>query len=197
MGHYDYIYNGYLFLKNIKTHIIYIMIHYLIYFLDNTKNNTISIKNTYKNRNDAIINIEKIAFDYVRELEGEKQARICKQEKTTEQILNDATLKDGLYIIKNGDTVTLYEKTSLLIQGRVWNGHQNDIIQIGVFGMIEYKNVESLMTKRYNTEIKNITNDNQQLSNQSPKCFGFLDELKKIMNETDGKFNLKVNQKQL
>lgn len=173
------------------------MIHYLIYFLDNTKNNAITIKNTYKNRNDAIINIEKIAFDYVRELEGEKQARRCKQEKTPDQILNDITLKDGLYIIKNGDTINLHEKTSQLIQGRVWNGHQNDIIQIGVFGMIEYKNVESLMTKRYNDETKIIANEHQQLSGPLPKCTGFLDELKKIINETDGKFNLKVNQKQL
>lgn len=174
------------------------MTHYLIYFLDNTKNNAITIKNTYKNKNDAIINIEKIAFDYVRELEGEKQTRICKQDKTPDQILNDTNLKDGLYIIKNGDIVTLHEKISQLIQGRVWNGLQNDIKQIGVFGMIEYKNVEFLMTKRCNTETKIIQNDeNPQLSMSLPKGTGFLDELKKIINETDGKFNLKVNRHQL
>ena len=54
------------------------MTHYLIYFLDNKKNDFITIEDTYKNKNDAIINIEKIALEYVKKVEGEKQmARHC------------------------------------------------------------------------------------------------------------------------
>jgi hypothetical protein len=166
------------------------MFHYLIYFLDNKKNDLITIRETYKNKNDAIINIEKIALDYIKNIEGEKQLQICKQDKTPDQIVNDINLRNGLYIIKHNNIVTLYEKTTQIIQGTIWNGYKNGIEKIGIFGMIEYKIDDNLIRcvcnepKRVIKEIKTISD---------VKSGGFLDELKKIINDTDGKFNLKNN----
>lgn len=164
------------------------MNHYLIYFLDNNKNDMITIEDTYKNKNDAIINIEKIALDYVKKVEGEKQAEICKQDKTPEQITDDLTLKNGLYIIKNNNIVTLYEKTTQIIPGTIWNGYKNVMGKIGMFGMIEYK-IDGNLIRCPCSEPKKIIREVKQPNDV--KNVSFLDELKKMIGDTDGKFNLR------
>ena len=165
------------------------MTHYLIYFLDNKKNDIINIEDTYKNKNDGIINIEKIALEYVKKIEGEKQMEICKQDKTPEQIANDITLRNGLYIIKNNNIITLYEKTTQIIPGTIWNGYKNIMDKIGVFGMIEYK-IDDNLVRCSCLVPKAIPRENTKQV-QGEKKVNFLDELKKMISDTDGKFNLK------
>ncbi len=166
------------------------MTHNLIYFLDNKKNDLISIKDTYVNKNDAIANLEKIAIEYVKKIEGEKQADICKQELTSSQIAEDVNLRIGLYIIKNNDTIFLYEKITHVIPGSIWNGYKNTVEKIGVFGIIEYK-IDDVMTQcscsiQKKTQIKSAPKINNE-----PIGPNFLDELKRMINNTEGKFNLK------
>lgn len=166
------------------------MIHYLIYFSDNKKNDHIMIKDTYKNKNDAIINVEKIAFEYVKKIEGEKQMNVCKQEKTPEQILDDPTLRNGLYIIKTNNVVSLYEKYTQTIPGTIWNGYKNVIDKIGIFGMIEYKIDDTLV--RCACSISPPIHNGQKTPIEI-KSVNFLDELNKVIGDTNGKFNLRSN----
>ena len=163
---------------------------YLIYFQDNIKNNVISIRDTYRTKNDAIINLERIALDYVKKAEGEKQADICKQDKTLLQITNDTTLRNGLYIIKQTEIILLCEKSTKIVAGSLWNGYNTTTEQIGVFGFIEYKFDDNFINF---SEHKNIT---KEIKNEIIVAPSFLDELKKIIN-TDGKFNLKPVKKQI
>ncbi len=166
------------------------MTHNLIYFLDNKKSDLISIKDTYVNKNDAIANLEKIAIEYIKKIEGEKQADICKQDLTTNQIANDANLRNGLYIIKNNDTIILYEKLTHVSPGTIWNGYKNTVEKIGVFGIIEYK-IDDIMTQCSCTIQKKIQIRSGPKINNEPNGPNFLDELKKIINNTEGKFNLR------
>jgi len=164
------------------------MTHNLIYFLDNKKNDLINIKDTYINKNDAIANLERIAVEHVKKLEGEKQADICKQDLTMIQIADDVNLKNGLYIVKNNDNIILYEKQTQIIPGSIWNGYKNVAEKIGFFGIIEYK-IDDNMTRcsctiQKKVQLKPKINNEQIVPN-------FMDELKKMMNSTEGKFNLR------
>jgi hypothetical protein len=164
------------------------MTHNLIYFLDNKKNDLITIKDTYINKNDAIANLEKIAIEYVKKIEGEKQADICKQEMTGTQIADDVNLKNGLYIVKNNDIVFLYEKQTQIILGSIWNGYKSITEKIGFFGIIEYK-IDDNMT-RCSCTIQKKVQIKPKINNE-PITPNFLDELKKMINNTEGKFNLR------
>ena len=164
------------------------MTHYIIYFLDNNKDDLITIEDTYKNKNDGIINVEKIALEYIKKIEGEKQMEICKQDKTPEQIMDDVNLRNGLYIIKNNNTITLYEKTTQIISGTIWNGYKNIINKIGIFGMIEYKIDDNLVRCSCNIP-KIVMREVKPVKEE--KNTNFMDELKKLISDTDGKFNLK------
>jgi hypothetical protein len=162
------------------------MTHYLIYYQDNQKNDLITIKDTYKNKNDAQLNLEKVALEHVKKIGGEKQGDICKQTQTLEQITNNLGLRDGLYIIKQNDVIILCEKMTKIISGTLWNGYKPITEQIGVFGIIEYKIDDNLMRCECST-----LKERQRSNRQTVVAPNFLDELKKMIDDTEGKFNLK------
>jgi hypothetical protein len=162
------------------------MTHTLIYFLDNQQNDLITIRGTYINKSDAQDNLEKSALDHVKQVEGERQMVICKQDgKTLDQIADDLSLKNGLYIVCGINNVILYEKSTKVIPGNIWNGLKNVVDKVGVFGLIEYKHniIKSNVIKKK----ENIINEKTSIN--------FLDELTQIINNTDGKFKLRSTTK--
>ena len=164
------------------------MTQYLIYFQDNQKNDLIDIRDTYRNKQDAICHLEKVALDNVKKAEGEKQVDICKQDKSLEQITNDATLRNGLYIVKYLDTIILCEKSTKILQGSIWNSYNTVSAKIGVFGIIEYKfedNILRCACSMNKKELKPTRDANIIVPN-------FLNELTKMINDTDGKFKLRT-----
>src|SRR3972149_7695119 len=115
------------------------MRYYLIYFLDYKKNDLVNIKDVYITKEDAINNLERIAIEYVKELQGKQQADICKQDTTPEQLLADKAMKEGLYIRKTDDYIVLYSKTTIIIPGTIWgNSNKLQVQKVGQFNITEY-----------------------------------------------------------
>lgn len=109
------------------------MKYYIICFLDYTKDDLIQVKNLYHTKEDAINNTERVAIEYIKEMQGKQQADICKQEKTIDEILNNNKLKEGMYIIKSNNNVILYEKVNITLPGRLWSSLQMEMNKIGLF----------------------------------------------------------------
>lgn len=162
------------------------MSHYIIYFLDYKKDDSIIIIDSYKNINDAHLNLEKCAIDYVKKLEGEKQANICKQDKTPEQITADMTLREGLYIRKQENSFILYEKFTKITPGYLRNGVELLTSKIGSFGITQYKFdhivAQCACTVRQPKKIQ---------QSQLKSVPSFIHELQQMFKENDGKFVLK------
>ncbi len=161
------------------------MSHHIIYFLDHKKDNSITIADSYKSLTDAQINLEKSAIDYIKKLEGEKQANICKQDKTPEQITADSTLREGLYIRKQDNTFILYEKFTKIIPGYLRNGSELLTTPIGSFGITQYK-FDHLMTQCSCT-----ISAPKSTSTQLKSLPSFINELQQLFKDNNGKFALK------
>ncbi|ARF10082.1 hypothetical protein Indivirus_12_10 [Indivirus ILV1] len=158
------------------------MKYYLVYLLNYKEFDSVVLKDMYRERDDAIKSLERNAINYIKELQGKQQADICKQDKAVEEILADSKLKEGLYIIKDGDAVILYEKTTVVKVGNLWNSRSLKMIKAGKFYITEYNFDESLFQcNRIVSQISSVKFD-------KPKSeLSFIDELKSL----NGKFNLK------
>lgn len=87
------------------------MIYFIIYFLDYTQNYQIKPLANYKTKEESQFQFESIILNYIKELQGQQQADICKQyNKTPEIILSDTNLKEGNYLVKSDEKIHLYEK---------------------------------------------------------------------------------------
>ena len=163
------------------------MKYYLVYLLNYKENDSVTLKDSYQAEIDATNSLERIAIEYIKELQGKQQADICKQEKLPKEILKDQTLKEGLYIIKEGDAVILYEKVTVVAEGTLWNSNSLKVNKVGKFYVTEFNFDDSVfrcscMLSRPSTTIK-YTKPTINLS--------FVDELKKL----DGNFGLKPPRK--
>src|SRR5690349_11367577 len=106
------------------------MKYHIIYFLD--AQNNVSLKEDYKTLNDAINSLEKVATEHIREQQGKQQVQLCRQyDKTSAQLLADPTIREGLYLIKDGTCIHLYEKKNTIIPGTIWNSYEMKIFQVG------------------------------------------------------------------
>jgi len=173
-------------------YIIIRMKYYLICFIDHYKDDVISVKDSYKTKEDAFNSLERVALEYVKEFQGKQQADKCKTEKTPEQMLVDSTFKEGMYIRKLEDKIYLYEKVNVLIPSKfLWNSYELKVNKIGLFNVSEYNFDDSIfrcgcMLERAKSKPSVAKPVGEQLS--------FLDELKQLMNK-DVKSNLTSNWK--
>ena len=165
------------------------MRYHLIYFIDYKKNDVVSIKDQYSDKNDANKNIERIAIEYVKEMQGKQQAEICKQDKTPEQIQLDATLKEGMYIKKSDDSIILYEKITVVQPGFVFNSNIMKVNKIGLFGLNEYNFDESMITRCSCSSQRKPIPINKKSTHGGNQAL--VDELRKLIGDTKGKFKLK------
>ena len=120
------------------------MKYYLVCFVDYKKNDNIIIKDSYLAKIDAEKRLESVALEYVKEYQGKQQAEKCQLDLTPDQILSDVTLKEGLYIRKVDETVVLYEKVNVVLEGAIWNSYDVKVNKIGLFTISEY-NFENQM----------------------------------------------------
>lgn len=158
------------------------MRYYIIYFLDYKKNNAIIIKDMYLSKEDAYNNLERVAIDYIKDLQGKQQAEICKQDKTPDQLLVDTTIKEGLYIKKQDEMITLYEKKTIVLPGRIWNTNDLQVNKIGQISVTEY-NFDDIMFKcgcNFKIERKQSIEVPVILNNKTTirPAYNYLDELK-------------------
>ena len=168
------------------------MKYYFICFLDYMIGDAIHIKDCYKEKQDALNNLEKVAIEYVREFQGKQQAEKCKIDKTPEELLMDIACKEGLYIKTVNDTVILYEKVNYVLPGRFYNSNDLKVNKIGLFTISEYNFNDSMFRLNRQNLIsdKNEKLDSNQKSNKEDLSIdgdiianhsSVLDELKKIM----------------
>lgn len=120
------------------------MKYYIVYFLDHKNNNNVTITELYKSKDDAINSVENVAIKHIKKLQGKQQVEICKQGKTLDEIKFNQDIKEGLYILQNGEKTILYEKVILKNQGYVWNSAQTVVNEIGMFWITEYNFDEAL-----------------------------------------------------
>lgn len=153
---------------------------YFIYFLDNR--NRLQIKNNYSSKYEAINNMENIAIDYIRELQGKQQVDVCKQyDKNIQQLKIDTKIKEGLYLMKEGELIVLYEKSNTLIPGTFWNNYEMNLIKIGFFGLTEY----------YIEQVSSTEKPKPPKPIQTIKTVDFVSELKKRFNNGQENFGLR------
>lgn len=165
------------------------MKYYLVYLLNYKENDTVTLKDSYQAKEDALKSLERNAVEYIKELQGKQQADVCKQEKTPKEILKDVTLKEGMYYIVEGDAVILYEKVTVIQPGTIWgNSSTLKINKIGKFYITEYNFDDSIfrctcMLTKANTTTPKYSKPSISLS--------FIDELK----NKNGDFGLKPPRK--
>lgn len=130
------------------------MKYHFICFLDYRIEGAIDIKDCYREKEEALNNLERIAIDYVKELQGKQQAEKCKTDKTPEELLVDVTCKEGLYITTVNNTVILYEKTNNILPGRLF-GYSSDlkVNKIGLFTISEYNFDDSIFRNKQQNSI--------------------------------------------
>lgn len=164
------------------------MRYHIIYFLDYKKNDSVTIKEMYMSKDDAFNNIEKVAIDYIKELQGKQQADICKQDKTPEQLLADISTKEGMYIRKYDDHVIIYEKTTVVVPGTLWNSNTLQVNKIAQISVMEYNfddmlfNCSCKIERKQRITIPIIPSQNNQKNNSKLPTYNFMDELKIKMN---------------
>jgi len=119
---------------------------YIIYYIDCKTIGKVIHKITYHSKENAINNLEKHALEFIRELEGSKQASVAFQnEKTPDQITSDVSLKEGLYLKKENEFIIVYEKNNITINGW-WNSYEKKTEKIGVFGIMSFDVEEEVST---------------------------------------------------
>lgn len=162
------------------------MRYYIIYFLDYKKNHTITIKDMFLAKEDAYNNLEHVAIDYIKELQGKQQAEICKQDKTPEQLLADKTIKEGMYIKKQDEMIIMYEKITVVLPGRIWNSNDLQVNKIGQFSVTEYNfddilfkcNCNIKIERKQSIEVPLVINNKTTIR----PAYNYLDELKQKLN---------------
>jgi hypothetical protein len=112
------------------------MKYFEVHFID-FNDYQVHIKQCFTNQNEAIINLENIAVEYIRELQGKQQADICKQYDTPIEKLSE--LDKGLYLHKDGNNIYLYEKKEQHMSGIFSYYHVPKVEKIGLFGIAEFE----------------------------------------------------------
>ena len=158
------------------------MKYYLIYLLNYKESDSVILKDSYIDRGDALNSLERNAIEYIKELQGKQQADICKQEKTCADILADTNLKEGLYFRKDGESIILYEKITIVKPGTIWNSSSLKLNKVGKFYITEYNFDDSIF--RCNCM---LTQKSVPRTVKPEASLSFIDELKNM----NGKFNLK------
>ena len=164
------------------------MKYYLVYLLNYKDNDAVILKDSYVGKEDAMKSLERHAVEYIKELQGKQQADICKQEKTSQEILMDINLKEGMYYRNEDSVIILYEKCVILEPGAVWGVKKNKMIKkIGKFYITEYNFDDSIF--RCNCMLEKRESAPKIV--KPPITFSFLDEFKTISEKNEGKFQLK------
>lgn len=165
---------------------------YFVYLLDFLTNGNITLKSSYDCKEDALSDLETIALNYVRDLEGSKQAMIAFQkDKDIEQISLDTNLKDGLYLKKDNECVIVYQKHKLLLPGKIWNSTELKMTKAALFGITYFKINNQTCVSEIKPTIKK-----QVLKNTDDKHNNLMNELHKLFSNSDNNFGLKISKKQ-
>ena len=188
---------------------------FIIYYIDNGMK--MVQKDIYFCKELALNELDTVALDHVKQLEGQKQVAVAVQYgKSTSDIVLNKELKDGLYLRKEQDSVILYEKKDVVDTGIIFNGIKKDLVKIGSFGVIDIDFEDHLLPKKCecfaikysvgNTNDVKITNTKvikSQLESKDEKekrmrHTGLVGSLTNLFNGEDRKFGLKtINKKEL
>ena len=164
------------------------MKYYLVYLLNYKDNDSVILKDSYYEKDDAIKSLERHVTEYIKELQGKQQADICKQEKSSQEILLDINLKEGMYYRIEDSVIVLYEKCVVLEPGAVWGLRKNKVInKIGKFYVTEYNFDDSIFRCNCMLEKK----DSAPKFVKPAITLSFIDELKNLSENGDGKIKLK------
>lgn len=170
------------------------MKYYLVCFIDYKNNDTISVKDSYLAKIDAVKRLQTVALEYVKEFQGKQQAEKCQVELSQEQLQTDTTLKEGLYVRKVDETVILYEKVNMVVEGKIWNSYDVKVNKIGLFTISEY-NFENKMVRcnglAQKPEKMENTDKIQTVNKTESNPSMFLDELKQLFMKGDSMAMLK------
>lgn len=127
---------------------------FLIYFLDCKTYKTVTLKGQYNSNEDASEDLLNVALDYVRTEQGKRQAEIALQDKSSEEMLNDETLKEGFYLRRDETVIRLYEKAKETVSGYLYNTYNMNVKLVGSFGVTEVvldlpsKNIDVVVASR-------------------------------------------------
>ena len=146
------------------------MKYFQVHFID-LHNYQVQIKQCFTNRDEAMANLENIAVDYIKELQGKQQADICKQYETPIEKL--AELDKGLYLHKDGNNLIMYEKNEQVTSGLFSYYHVPKVEKIGLFGIAEF-------------EIETTQNISVKKINHTEK-HGFISELNSVLKSSQDK----------
>lgn len=164
------------------------MKYYLVYLLNYKDNDAVILKDSYVGKEDAMKSLERHAVEYIKELQGKQQADICKQEKTSQEILLDINLKEGMYYRNEDSVIILYEKCVIIEPGTVWGVKKNKIIKkIGKFYITEYNFDDSIFRCTCMLEKR----DTAPKFKRPEITLSFIDELKQLSEKNEGKIKLK------
>ena len=156
------------------------MRYYIVYFLNLQTLKPIFYK-YYDDEKIALSKIDSIALEYVKNEQGKQQADIAIQPtKSVIEIQNDTTLKEGLYLKKEGDIMIVYEKTKVALTGYIYSSYEIRMNKIGKFDVTDI-----------DLDIpQNCTIKTKQVSPCERNCT-YMDELKLRLQQSDNKFGLK------
>lgn len=113
----------------------------IIYFINVEHPEEVILKGKYNNISDAMRDMNNMALDYVKSIDGERQVNIALQTCSPDEIKNNCELRDGLYLIRDGTVCNVFEKKSTL-QGFFWPSYVPSIRRVALFSVteLEYQN---------------------------------------------------------
>jgi hypothetical protein len=154
------------------------MRYYIVYFLDFSTYKP-TFHKYYSDEKEAQSVLETVALEHIKNEQGKQQSDIAIQKtKSLSEIQNDETLKEGLYIKHENNTIALYNKAKFTIPGYLYSAYEMRMVKLGQF---DYSPLELDIPENCSIKSKPTkTNTN---------CYTYIDELK--LRLTDSKFGLR------
>lgn len=168
-----------------------------VFLLNLKDNNSVKVLAAYKNKDEATANLENCAIEYIKELQGQQQAKVCKpgDGKTPDQIFKDITFKEGMYIFPASDNkISLYEKITIVTSGTLWGKIQTlQMNKIGEFNITDFCFTNCFCTNEPSVKISKpvLTPPKPPKINNLHNMNNMIQELKEKLQAGNGQFKLK------
>ncbi len=155
------------------------MRYHVVYFL-NFQSQKPSFYKYYDDEKKAQSMLDSIALEYVKNEQGKQQADIAFQPtKTVAEIQSDSTLKEGLYLKVENQTVVVYEKINVKLPGYLYSSYETKMNKLGKFDVTD---IDLDIPKDCTISVKVPRID---------RSYTYIDELKQRLSQVHNKFGLK------